>query len=116
MARTTGDTMAEGLQKILAQMGQLLALPDADMSFLNDVQNQIAQYLREGAQAAQGGNLAMPPGPGAPGPASASPTSALMGMGGGGMGMMAPPGGSMGIQPPNMDELNRTLGSQSQTG
>lgn len=116
MAKTTGDTMAEGLQKVIQQIAALTSLPDADADFLMGLQTGVAQYLRDGAQAASGGNLQMPPGPGAPGPQSASPTMGMPGSGGlggpppgapGGMGMGP---GTMGIQPPNMDELSRLLG------
>lgn len=125
MAATTGDTMAEGLKKMLGQLGALMSLPDADANFLSGIQNEIAGYLRSGAMAAQGGELQLPPGPGAPGPANATDHGGMGGMmggmggpppdmgGGGGMGpggdMNMPPGGGMGIQPPNPDELSRML-------
>lgn len=119
MARTTGDTMAEGLQKQLSQLGALMALPDADMNFLQGVQSAIATYLQQGAMGAtQGGNINLPPGPGAPGPANATnqgmpPMGGMQGPAAGGPGippMMQGPGVG-GIQPPpNMDELRRVLG------
>lgn len=115
MAKTTGDTMAEGLQKVIQQVAALTSLPDADTNFLMGIQAGIAQYLRDGAQAAAGGSLQLPPGPGAPGPASASPTSGLGGPPPGMPGGMGAGPGIGGIAPPNlgagnMDELSRLLG------
>lgn len=103
MARTTGDTMAEGLQKTIQQISSLMVLPDADLNFLQGLQEAIATYIQQGGQSSQGGNLTMPAGPGMPG--GPSP------MGGPAMGA---PGGMMatgmgGLQPPNPDELRRVM-------
>lgn len=108
MARTTGDTMAEGLQKTIQQISSLMVLPDADLQFLQGIQEVIATYIQQGGQSSQGGNLTMPAGPGMPG----GPPPMGGGMGGPPMGspggMMAGPGMG-GLQPPNPDELRRAL-------
>lgn len=106
MARTTGDTMAEGLQKTIQQVSSLMVLPDADLPFLQGIQEAIATYIQQGGQSSQGGNVTMPAGPGMPG------GGMDQGMGGPAMGQ---PGGMMmgpgqgGIAPPNPDELRRAL-------
>lgn len=104
MARTTGDTMAEGLQKTIQQISSLMVLPDADLNFLQGLQEAIATYIQQGGQSSQGGNLTMPAGPGMPGGPSPMGGPAMGAPGG----MMAGPGIG-GLQPPNPDELRRAL-------
>jgi hypothetical protein len=91
--------MAEGLQKTIQQISSLMVLPDADLQFLQGLQEAIATYIQQGGQSSQGGNVTMPAGPGMPGggpPMGGEPP------------MMAGPGMG-GMQPPNPDELRRAM-------
>lgn len=108
MARTTGDTFAEGMRKILGQLGEMSMLPDADLEFITSLQGMIAGYMRN-AVSTGGGEMQMPGGPQTgmmpPGPPPMPPS--------GGMGMPPMQGGAMpglSVPPPNMEELSRTLG------
>lgn len=94
------DTMANGLQKLLGQLGTMMAYQDADTGLLTGLQTAIADYLKQGAEAAsQGQSPQQPPQQGMGGPPPGQP---------GGMGMGP---GMMGMQPPPADELARMLGA-----
>lgn len=103
-----GETAADALKKILADLAQASILPDADTQFLSQIQQMIVEHLR-----AQGGGQA--PGtmgqPGGLGPAAGPLPGAVPPIGGpapgGAMPGMSPmgPQGSM----PSGDELARVL-------
>lgn len=99
MARTTGDTFAEGLKKLLGQLGLLSALPDADLQFIQELQGMIAGYIRSGVASVGGGDVQF---------TQPSPQPSPMA---GGMGSMM--GLSPTANPTSMDEIRRTLGSQT---
>lgn len=115
------QSMSEGLQKVLGDIAQLMAAPDADMQFLSALQQAIVMQIRNspGLQdpqqqqqmammqqqmggaggAGPGGPGGLPAGAGAAGPP-------------GGPGPMG--GGMPGLTPtaPNMDEIRRMLQAQ----
>lgn len=121
MASTANsDTMIEGLKSLLTDLAKLKVLPDADLSFIGDVENMIVQYVRnagqqtvDGAvgQQAQGGGMGQPGGIGdatmGMGFGQAPPAQQIAPGGGAGMSGLAP-------QAPNGDELRRIL--QGPTG
>lgn len=104
MARTTGDTFAEGLRKMLGQLGQLSALPDADLEFIQQLQGMMAGYMRSGVSSVGGGDVQLTQPSPTPMGVPASPMA-------GGAGPMM--GLSPTADPTSMDEIRRTLGSQS---
>lgn len=124
--QTQQDSMVEGLKKVMSMIAGLMLAPDADPKFLQSLQQGIIGFMQQKAKATMGprpgGMPGMPPGgPGAGGPPGAPPGLAgalgglppappnAMGAGGG--------GGPTGLAPsmPNLDELNRVLGSTGAT-
>lgn len=115
------QSMADGLQKLLGDVAQMMAAPDADMQFLSGLQAAIVQQIRNAPglqdpkqqqmmamQAQMGGPGGGPGGPGglpAGAAAAGPPGPAAMG------------GGMPGLTPtaPNMDEIRRMLGAQGAT-
>lgn len=119
------NTMAEVLKQIIGLIAEAKLMPDADLSFLLNMETQLVQYLRQPIENMAGqmppsnvpssnpGNMpggggmpsgapmqsGVPPG-GAPGPMMPpSPMAARAGVGAAGPG----------AAPPNMDELRRML-------
>lgn len=112
--RTAGDTMEEGLSKILSQLSQLAILPDADLEFLGKLQQLLTQYMRakqsQTASAAAGvsqGMAAGQPAGGMPGMGAPSPQQIAPGGGAGMSGLMGAP---------NPDELRRVLAGSQMSG
>lgn len=97
------NTMSEGLRKLLGDIADLKLSDDVDLPFLINLETQILQQLKGGAdqalgQGGQGGQGGMPAG--------------LMGSPAPPPGMGSPPGTpglQMGPMMPNADELRRTL-------
>jgi hypothetical protein len=119
-------TMAEGLQKVLADLTNTMTAPDADLQFLQAVQNAIVTRMKAGigntpgggAGGPQpGGGMGQPPmgGPGGPGGPGGLP-GAMGQMAWGGGSPMGPPG-VPGVRSmpnmPNVDELRRILQGQA---
>lgn len=117
--KNTGDTMVEGLKKILSMIAQLTILPDADLNFLTQLQQTVGDQLRGGGQAPGAGAdpnnpqgaAGAPPGPdmgslGMPPPGVGSPPPG-MNTGGASMGI-----NPMGAMPGGGDELQRMLAQQ----
>jgi hypothetical protein len=106
MAGTRGtNTMAEALQKMLADTSYMKTLPDADLEWIINLETEIVSKLREPLERAnQGGSM--------------MPTDSMMPlpqqMSGGGAMASAPPMGVPGVQSsagtPPPDELRRILG------
>lgn len=96
MSLRSTNTLPEALTKVLSDLAQMMALPDADIEFLTKLQTDIVGYLRQPidnqamqgqtGMPAPGGMPGMPPGPGG------MPMPGGMGMGMGGPGGM-PTGG-----------------------
>ena len=110
------NTMTEGLRRLLADLADMKILPDADISFILDIEQQIVTKLREPIDSLhqQGTTNATPPDQMPPGM-----DPSMMGAGpppmGPGAGMGAPgpqdqqiPGLSQ-RRMPNPDELRRIL-------
>lgn len=112
--------MAEGLPKLLADVAQMMAAPDADVQFLSGLQGAIVQQIRNAPglqdpqqqammQAQAQGQAGGAPGgsAGMPGQAGAQPP-----------GPSAMGGAMPGLTPtaPNMDEIRRMLAATGQTG
>jgi hypothetical protein len=101
MAAGTPSTFQSGLADILGRLGSLMALPDADVAFVTQMQTVIAGKLRQSSSP--------PPGGGAPG------GGPLAGAGPGGPppGLQMPgapgPGGRPTMQPPMMGGLSSGL-------
>lgn len=96
-------TFVEELQKLLGELGQILALPDADHEFIQGMQQAVAGRLKARAQelqAQQGQQAQM-----AMQNAAGQPTLAGPGAGGG----YQPAGVQLQPQMPNPDELRRVL-------
>lgn len=128
-------TMNEGLQKVLSDLTQCMAAPDADMDFISKVQNVVVMRMKQGiggtpnpgAQPSPGGSPGGPGGPGGPG--AGGPPNAASGPPGGLPGAMGGPGGAIpgpgaasppgvpGVrsmpQMPNPDEIRRLLQSRA---
>jgi hypothetical protein len=120
MASTaTLNTMAEGLMKIAKDLTALMALPNADIDFLTELQTSVLGYV----QHANTPNPSLPPPgpdnqlPGPPAPAGMPPEiAALMGGGGAPQGItpsptpVSPVGNVASLAPPpNPDEMQRLL-------
>lgn len=99
MAASSGGTMQDGLNKLLAQVAQMMILPDADLEFLSGLQMAVTQYIKQGQQPASQPQSAVPGGAGTVGPGVAN-NSGMMG------------GASMGVGQPNPDEMRRMLATQ----
>lgn len=101
---------------ILGELGSMMVAPDADVQFLQQLQQVIVSKIkRQTQQAIQGGG---PPGAGGPMPGGRGSTA--MGLGGaaqqmaGPQGMQAGPGGPGTAGPggmPNADEFRRVVGA-----
>ena len=120
------QTMADGLQKVLQDLSACLVAPDADMNFIQNVQNLIVTRMKAGI----GGTPGMPA-PGGPqgGPGAGGMPGPPMGAGGppggpqpgmGGLPLPGGPGAGPGVpgvrsmpQIPPVDELRRLLQSQA---
>lgn len=99
--------MAEGLQRILADVAQMEALPDADIDLLTQLRATIVSALRQPVQKMMaGGDL---PGGGQPDPAQMAMANAGPPGGGGGGAQMMRGGLMPGPGQPNPDELRRML-------
>jgi hypothetical protein len=108
-------SFVEALGQQLQALGGMMALPDADIDFVQKLQTVLAVKIRQIVNH----GVPMPAGAGGQG----SPPSAAGGPGGqpqgqpGGQPMMAGPPGSAGqgvsplTQPPNPDELRRMIGA-----
>jgi hypothetical protein len=122
------QTMADGLQKIITDLGACMTAPDADMPFLQNLQNVIITRLKAGiggtpGMGGPGGAPGGAPGPGGPpggpgGPGMPGPgPQAGPPLGGvpGGPGGAAPGVAGVRSMPniPNTDELRRLLQSQA---
>jgi hypothetical protein len=109
----SSQSMNDGLQKMLGELAQMQALPDADVDFLSQMQQVIVGKIRSMLGPPGGGTAGAPGGaqPGMGQPAQPTPAP----MGGPAMGLSATGGGGMNPQP-NMDELSRVLGGASQAG
>ncbi len=113
MAGGDAQRMNDGLKKLLGDIGQLMATPDADQQFLAKLQQAI--YTRMGQPSPQGqGAPGQQPGgmPGAAPPQGApgqppGPPHAMPGGGVGGQGGFG--GAGLGNAMPNPDELRRIL-------
>jgi len=120
--KATQNSMSEGLQKLLGDIAQMQAFPDADMDFLTQLQQMVVGKIRSsipgpGQPGQQPGAPGQPPGmPGAPTNSPLPPASSPGPPGGmgGGMGGLSVTGGPEAA--PNMDELSRMLGSTQQAG
>lgn len=104
MPTSSGGTMQDGLNKLLAQVAQMMILPDADLEFLSQLQMAVTQYIKQGQQPSSQPQSAVPGGAGGPSPTPPGPSMA------GNTGMMG--GASMGVGQPNPDELRRMLATQ----
>lgn len=96
------NTMVEGLRKLVGQITELKMTEDADLPFLINLETQVLQYIKQGADQALQGPPAM--GGGAP--------AGLMGSAAPPPGMGSPPGTAglmQGPAMPNPDELRRVL-------
>lgn len=116
----TLNTMSEGLMKIAKDITALMALPNADIDFLTNLQTSVLGYVQHANQP----NASLPPpgpdnpfpqAPGGGGPPGMPPDVAAL-MGGGGApqgitpaGMPPGPGPAARPGPPNPDELRRLL-------
>lgn len=99
MAAPSGN-MADGLNKMLADVAKLAAVPDADLDFLIKLQMIITDYLRSGGgENSQQQSQQMAPQP--PGAGMAQQGTGQMG------------GAMMGMGMPNPDELRRMMSTQS---
>lgn len=99
MAARSTNTVAEGVQRLLADIAQLKALPDADPESLTlciNLENQILAFIHKPIDQAQA--------QGAFGPGTAGTMGTPSGQGSGGI-----PGVAMQAGPPNPDELRRVL-------
>ena len=99
--------MTQGLQSILGELGSLMIAPDADVQFLQMLQQAIVVKVKQSTQQAiQGG------GPGGPMPGGRGGTA--MGFGGAAPQMQAEAGGPGTAGPggmPNADEMRRMVGA-----
>lgn len=113
--RNTQNSMGEGLSKLLGDIAQMQAYPDADIQFLTELQAMVVGKIRSSMPSGQQGQMGMGPGNSQMGPASSPGGPAPMG---GGMPGLSATGdlGAPGASSPNMDELSRMLGSASQAG
>ena len=105
------NTMTEGLRKLLGDLGDLKILPDADIPWLLNMEQQLVAKLREpyDAQKQQGiGMGAGAPPPGAGGPPGMMPPGQAPGGTPGGPPRQMVPGLSQRPQM-NPDELRRVL-------
>lgn len=115
------DSMLQGLQQILSELGALMAAPDADHQFLATLQKVIVMKIKQGTQQAVSGG-----GPGGGGPGGPPPNQIGPG-GGAGMGglvnqdalqaqgaMGGAPGGAPAMT--NPDEMRRMVGATGATG
>lgn len=123
MATRSMNTMSEGLAKIAQDITSLKMAPDADVSFLIQLETTILQKLREPFEAAAG-QMGPPPGNAVDmGLSAANGEMAVMPGGGGGVaaGMPGPggpmpasvPGGAMRQSP---DMMRRALGGMGVQG
>lgn len=108
------QSMLQGLQAILGQLGALMAAPDGDVQFLTQLQHAIVGKIKQSTQHAVGGG-------GAPGQGNAIAPGGGAGMAGFGAGgtQGGPPGGGPAPGPgsmPNPDELRRVMGANAQSG
>jgi hypothetical protein len=101
--------MQEGLGKLLGDIAQMQALPDADIDFLTQLQQVIVGKIRSSVNQGQNQQAQMAGGGGGIPAQSQMPPSPSP-MGGPAMGLSAT--GNVG----NMDELARVLGGASQAG
>lgn len=110
------NTMSEGLPKLLADVAQMMAAPDADVQFLSTLQSAIVQQIRNAPGLQDPQQQAMmqaqqqQQGGGPPGGAAGMPSQA----GGQPPGPSAMGGAMPGLTPtaPNMDEIRRMLAAQ----
>lgn len=107
------NTMTEGLRALLSNLSDMKVLPDADLSFLLNIEQQIVAKLREPydrqLQGGGGGPSGPPPGMGG-GPGSMAGAMTQQGMPGQSAGPSQIPGVMQARQQPSPDELARVLG------
>lgn len=107
------ESMHQGLQMILGELGALMAAQDADVNFLTQLQHAIVAKIHQSTQHAIGmgaGGPGGPPGPGGNAIAPGGGAGPVGLQGGGRFGMGGPaagPAGPGGM--PNPDELRRVL-------
>lgn len=115
--------MLQGLQRVLSDLGAMMAAPDADIDFITTLQHAIAAKISQGTQQAAAGQqaaqqaAAQPQGPGG-GMQIAPGGGAGMSGFGGAMQQAPPPGqgapGPGGIGTGNTDEMARVLSATGQ--
>lgn len=88
------------LTNMLSEVGQAMTLPDADLEFLNHLQQMLVARARAMGQAQQGGGLPGQPGMGAGGPAGGLPAPTPF------------PGQNIPSPMPPVDELRRLVSQQ----
>lgn len=100
MAARSTNTFGEVLQRLLADIAQAMALPDADLEFLAEMQGMVTTKLRAPQQQMMDAGMLPPDG---------APNGMPAGMPGGAPPL--PPGGGFMTQPaaPNADELRRLM-------
>lgn len=95
------QTMQEGLNKLLAEVAQMMILPDADIDFLSQIQMAITQYVKQGQGGSTPGQQSAVPGGAGTQPTTPQPPPGMM-----------TGGASMGMGAPNVDEMRRMLATQ----
>ena len=119
------NTMSEGLRALLGQLSDLKVLPDADLPFILNIEQQVVGKLREPIDRIQqmgltavpdgAGGIAGAPGAGGMqqqgpgGPPTMAGAMMQQGMPGASAGMPQVPGVMQARQQPNPDELRRVL-------
>jgi len=109
------NTMAEGLQKLLGDLAEMMAAPDADLDFLGELNTMVLTKIRQpfdqmaNTQSSQAGMG------GAPSPESMPPPEPQM-MQSPQFGPAAVPGQRNNPQIPNGDELRRVLSANGPGG
>jgi len=116
MAGMYKNTMFEGLNKVLKEVALLMAMPDADLEFLANLQATLLAYMRGEEEAPPEAGIGQPGMDDGMGGMGGMPPEVAAMMGDPGMGMAqpigpAPPPGPGGMPaPPNMDEIARLMG------
>ncbi len=113
----TPATFADAMSNVLADIAKASLLPDADIQFCVGLQMAITSKLKAPHPAPGQGGMGAPPmgAPGMGGPPTPNGPGIPGGLGGQMAGMPGPGGvgPANGQQPPNVDELRRTLATQA---